>query len=138
MSPIEAFLISLLATWRVSHLVWAEDGPWDAMAKLRSRAAGYGWGVFDCFYCLSLWVALPIAACAVYCVSEQPRMWSLALQWLALSGGAILLERVTTLTVGSTVTSAVDTAASRADVSSGQALDRPDEPVESPATKSIE
>jgi len=138
MSSIEAFLISLLATWRVSHLVWAEEGPWDVMAKLRSRSAAYGWRVVDCFYCLSLWVALPIAACAVYGVSEQPRMWSLALQWLALSGGAILLERVTTLPVVSTVTPAADTATSRADVSSGQGLDRPDEPAESAATQSVE
>jgi hypothetical protein len=138
MSPIEAFLISLLATWRVSHLVWAEDGPWDVFAKLRSRAAGYGWRVFDCFYCLSLWVALSVAACAVYGLGEQPRVWNLALQWLALSGGAILLERVTTPTVGAMATSAVDTAAAGTDVSSGQAPDRPDEHAESAAKKSIE
>jgi hypothetical protein len=136
MSPIEAFLISLLAAWRVSHLVWAEDGPWDVMAKLRARATGHGWRVFDCFYCLSLWVALPVAACAVYGLNEQPRVWSLALQWLALSGGAILLERVTSMTPVPTSTSAVDVG--RMDEPSDHALDRPDEHPESAVTESGE
>ena len=95
MSPIEAFVISLLATWRVSHLVWAEDGPWSLMANARAHAARHGWRVLDCFYCLSLWVALPIALCTVLGLNEQPVVWHVILQWLALSGSAVLLERVT-------------------------------------------
>jgi hypothetical protein len=85
--------------------------------------------VLDCFYCLSLWVALPIAASAVYGLNEQPSAWSLVLQWLALSGGAILLERVTAMTVGQTPTSTAwqDASAADAHEPDGQALERPDE-----------
>jgi hypothetical protein len=43
----------------------------------------------DCFYCLSLWVAAPFA----YFVGESAR--ERLYLWLAFTGGAILLERVT-------------------------------------------
>lgn len=83
-------LIGTLAVWRITHLFAAEDGPWDLLARLR-RALGAGFlgRLFDCFYCLSLWVAAP---CALL-LAEAPgeRAWL----WLALSGGAILLERAT-------------------------------------------
>ena len=44
----------------------------------------------DCFYCLSIWTAAPVAAA----VARRPREAPLA--WLALSGAACLLERATT------------------------------------------
>ena len=83
------FVLAALATWRVTHLLQAEDGPWDLVVRLR-RAAGHGfWGsLLDCFYCLSLWIAAP----AALFVSRVPVEWLLC--WLALSGGACLLERV--------------------------------------------
>ena len=83
--------IGILATWRVTHLFYAEDGPGDIFVRLR-RAVGEGfWGsLLDCFYCLSLWVALPLA----YCTGNS---WKhRLLLWPALSAGAILLERLTT------------------------------------------
>jgi len=41
----------------------AEDGPGDLLARLRGLAGESLWGkMLDCFYCLSLWVALPFAA----------------------------------------------------------------------------
>ena len=84
------FALAVLAVWRVTHLLSAEDGPWNLLARLR-RLAGSGWwgGLFDCFYCLSLWVALPLA----YSLGGE---WKeRLLLWPALSGGAILLERIT-------------------------------------------
>jgi hypothetical protein len=83
-------VVSLLAVWRVTHLLHAESGPWDVVGALRrgARRAGAA-GVFDCFYCLSLWVALPFAAIA----SDD---WIRgATLWFALSGGAILAHRAT-------------------------------------------
>jgi hypothetical protein len=83
-------ILGILAAWRITHLLNAEDGPWDLFAKLR-RLAGSGFfgGLLDCFYCLSLWVAAPLA-------------WFLAggweqrlLLWPAISAGAILLEKAT-------------------------------------------
>jgi len=83
-------VLGVLCVWRVTHLLHAEDGPWDALARLR-RAAGRGFwgGLLDCFYCLSLWIAAPLAF--VLGAGWEERM----LLWPALSAGAILLERAT-------------------------------------------
>lgn len=82
----------ILATWRVTHLITAEDGPWNVIARLRGLAGSGVMGqLMDCFYCLSLWVALPLALW----LAED---WGVrVVAWLALSGGAILLERVTSV-----------------------------------------
>src|SRR5258708_38004655 len=82
-------ILGILADWRVTHLFTAEDGPWDVSVSLR-RAAGDGfWGkLLDCFYCLSLWVAAPLAAWMGASWGER------LLLWLAFSGGAILLDRL--------------------------------------------
>jgi hypothetical protein len=83
-------LIGVLAVWRATHLLYAEDGPWDAAIRLR-KAAGEGfWAkLLDCFYCLSLWFAAPAA---LFIGSTWPER---LLLWPALSAGAIVIERVT-------------------------------------------
>lgn len=67
-----------------------EDGPWDIFRGLR-RATGTGVlsPLFACFYCLSTWVALPFAW---FLKGDAVETF---VGWLALSGGAILLERFT-------------------------------------------
>ena len=84
------FVVGALATWRVTHLLVAEDGPADVVVRLRRRA-GDSWigEAMDCFYCLSVWTALPVAAAVARSRREAP------LTWLALSGAACLLERAT-------------------------------------------
>ena len=84
------FILGLLAVWRITHLLQAEDGPWDVVVRFR-RAAGNGfWGkLLDCFYCLSLWVAAPLA----FLIGESWR--ERALLWPSLSAGASLLEQAT-------------------------------------------
>jgi hypothetical protein len=87
-SPI-SLIVATLAVWRVTHLFWGEDGPWDLFVRLR-RLAGDSFvgGALDCFYCLSLWVAAPFAWLVGHTWLER------GLLWAALSGGAILLERI--------------------------------------------
>jgi hypothetical protein len=48
--PAGRFVLAALATWRVTHLLVAEDGPADVVVRLRRRA-GFGWAgdVLDCF-----------------------------------------------------------------------------------------
>jgi len=84
------FAAGVLCCWRLTHLLQAEDGPWDMVVRLRRRAGSGFWGkLLDCFYCLSLWVALPIA----FWLGDS---WVHRLiLWPAVSGGAILLERAT-------------------------------------------
>jgi hypothetical protein len=83
-------LLGVLAVWRVTHLLNAEDGPWDLVVRLRQRVGdGFFGRLLDCFYCLSLWVAAPFAVLLGGAASE------VVLLWLAMSGGAALLERAT-------------------------------------------
>jgi len=83
-------VIGILGVWRVTHLLHAEDGPWDLMARLRGLAGSGFWAsLLDCFYCLSIWVAVPFA----FILGEE---WKeRLLLWPALSAAAILLERAT-------------------------------------------
>ena len=83
------FVLAILATWRITHLLAKEDGPADLVVRIRARLGrGMAGKLMDCFECLSLWVAVPIA----FFVSRRPV--DLLLIWLALSGAACLLERI--------------------------------------------
>ena len=88
--PFYKLVLGILCVWRITHLLQAEDGPWDIIVRLR-RAVGSGfWGnLLDCFNCLSLWVAAPFAVWLGTSTAEM------LLLWPALSGAAILLERLT-------------------------------------------
>jgi hypothetical protein len=86
-SPWFAFILALIATWRLSHLLASEDGPGDVVFHLRKYLATSFFGrLMDCFGCVSLWVAAPLA----FFVTLRPV--ELSVVWLALSGGAMLLE----------------------------------------------
>ena len=82
-------LLSALAIWRITHLMSREEGPWAICARLR-RVAGHGfWGqLLNCFYCLSMWIALPFG---LTLTATWPQR---VLAWWALSGAAILFERL--------------------------------------------
>jgi hypothetical protein len=84
-----SFVLAVLATWRVTHLLANEDGPADLIFRFR-RLLGQSLAgsLMDCFNCLSLWIAAP----AALFVTRGPIEWSFT--WLALSGAACLLERM--------------------------------------------
>src|SRR5215469_14708729 len=82
--------LGVLAVWRLTHLLQAEDGLWNLMVRLRKFAgSGFLGQLLDCFYCLSLWIAAPFAWLLGQGLMER------LLLWPALSGAAILLERIT-------------------------------------------
>ncbi len=82
-------ILAALATRRITHLLASEDGPAGVIARARARlGTGFAGQLMDCFYCLSIWVAAPMA----WLVVRGPV--DLLLTWLALSGAASLLERV--------------------------------------------
>ena len=85
-----AFLAAVLAVWRVTHLVVVEDGPFDLLRRLRDAGARVGLErSINCFLCCSVWMAIPFALVIA-------RGWTeMVIVLPALSGGAILLERVT-------------------------------------------
>lgn len=61
-------LINALATWRVSHMLVHEDGPYEVFKNLR-KGMGFEYdidgdiiiqptgSIFSCIYCMSVWVA---------------------------------------------------------------------------------
>lgn len=93
-SQIEDIVIAVLILWRVTHLLHAEAGPFSMFAELR-RVAGKGFfgQLLDCFYCLSLWLSIPLALLTGLGWAQQLMLWP------ALSGAACLLEKATRRTV---------------------------------------
>jgi hypothetical protein len=93
-TQIEDILIAVLVLWRITHLLSIEAGPFHILTALR-RMAGKGFlgQLLDCFYCLSLWLAIPLAW-----VTGADWIQRLVL-WPALSGAACLLEQATRRTV---------------------------------------
>jgi hypothetical protein len=104
---VVAFGFFALTTWRATHLLVEEDGPADVVLRVR-RFAGSGLlgQLMDCFYCASLWVALPLAVELTRESSPNAPWWrggtshrlitpERVATWFALSGAACLLERAT-------------------------------------------
>lgn len=84
-------VLSVFAVWRLTHLIGKEDGPFDIIFLLRKKAGNSVMGkLMDCFYCLSIWIALPFGIWLGQNWIEK------ILAWLALSGAAALLEQATT------------------------------------------
>lgn len=88
MMSLAWFGIAVLGVWRITHLLAVEDGPGGAIARLRSIARGHWYELLTCFYCTSMWVAGPFALAIASTWSEQ------LLAWPALSGAAIVLDRL--------------------------------------------
>lgn len=82
------FAIASLACWRLTHLLASEDGPGEVVLRVRRLLGDSVVGrAMDCFYCLSFWVAGPVALL----LAQDLAGW--VLSWLALSGAACLIER---------------------------------------------
>jgi len=85
------FMISVLAVWRLTHLLAKEDGPFDIIFLMRRKiSVGFFANLLDCFYCLSIWISLPFG------IWLGTNWLEKILMWLALSGAACLLEQATT------------------------------------------
>lgn len=82
-------VVATLAVWRIAHLLAKEDGPADLIVRIRVRLGDRLGELLDCFYCLSVWVAAPLSL--FVCRDPLERL----VTWIALSGGACLLERMT-------------------------------------------
>ena len=90
-----AFVLAMLGTWRVAHLIAREDGPFDVVVRLRRRAGdGVVGRLMDCPHCLGLWMAMPFA----WWLASTPAGWVVA--WLGIAGGASLAEHLVDRTRG--------------------------------------
>ncbi|WP_117880515.1 DUF1360 domain-containing protein [Aureibaculum luteum] len=87
------FILSGLTVWRITHLLSQEDGPFDLVIKFRKLfGQGFFGTLLDCFYCLSIWIAIPFA----YFLGNT--MIDMLLFWGALSGIACITEKAITKT----------------------------------------
>jgi hypothetical protein len=107
------FVLCALAIWRLTHILVAEDGPWNVVVRLRARLGDGELGrAMDCFYCASFWMAMPFAFVAEGALVRHAISWlkgmpvppwpdfaghvlSWILFWVALSAAASLLEQAT-------------------------------------------
>lgn len=82
------FVLAVLATWRVTHLLASEDGPADMIVRFRTLLGKSMVGrLLDCFNCVGLWIAAPAALFVSRSLGEWFFSW-LALGW-RLSAGTI-------------------------------------------------
>ena len=87
---VTGFILCTLAVWRITHLLSQEDGPFEAVIKFRKLfGQGFFGNLLDCFYCLSIWIAVPFAF--ILCTEWLQGI----VTWLALSGAACLLFKIT-------------------------------------------
>lgn len=86
------FLLTALATYRVSSMMVEEDGPFHAFIRFRkwlyAKAPEWIAQGFNCFYCLSFWVSLLLSACIV-----QRLNLALVVVWLSLAGTVQIYRR---------------------------------------------
>jgi hypothetical protein len=91
MNPVEKYFILVVVVWRLTHLISAEDGPFDIIIQLRKAAGDSFFGkLMDCFYCLSIWIGLLTA-----CYAAGGGLIEIIILSLYYSGAAILLEKLT-------------------------------------------
>lgn len=90
MNEIEEYLLMVIVVWRLTHLISAEDGPFDLIFKLRKLCGNSFFGkLMDCFYCLSIWIGI---LAAIYVTRKWEMVIILTLYY---SGASILLEKIT-------------------------------------------
>ena len=95
-------LLCMLAVWRLSSFLVTEPGPYDIFGKLRhlvgvryderSNCGGGFGGLFCCVWCMSVWVAAPIAL--AYAVFGGLSAFNGVVAWFAFSAGAVIVESV--------------------------------------------
>lgn len=86
--PVLRLSAPALAIGRVVRLLPGVNGRWDLTTRLRYRFGVTMPGrLMNCFYSISLWIALPLA------VLTSNGWLGIAVHWLALSGAACLLEK---------------------------------------------
>jgi hypothetical protein len=85
LSPFD-FLILVIATWRLAHLISSESAPFNVMGRFRERFPLGGGSA--CIKCASVWTAA--ALLLLWFTPLNPLVWI-----AALSGAALMLGSYT-------------------------------------------
>jgi len=81
--------LAAFAVYRISRMVAEEDGPAFVFKRLRDRFTNDKSSIdlgLRCFYCISVWAALPITVLLV--IAGDWDIWLWPIWWLGLSGAA--------------------------------------------------
>lgn len=81
-------LTCALATWYISYILTAQDGPFLLLKRLRAMPAFYK--VLQCIYCTS-----PYVAALVYLAAQHEAVGLPVVQVIAIAGGALMLRSYT-------------------------------------------
>ncbi len=83
-------IVDVLIVWRITHLIKAEDGPYDLIFKfkfwLKRKRYNFLYDMLQCFLCLSVWIGWAVAMLE-WTSHNNPFAYG-----IALSGAAILLQ----------------------------------------------
>ncbi len=88
------FLIRVLATYRLSHMIVDEQGPFDLAMNFRTyiynAPSTPKWvkAGFACVLCVSFWVSFPITA-----VKKGLKWHEFIIEWLGVAGACLALHR---------------------------------------------
>lgn len=92
-------LISIIAVWRLTHLLKEEAGPNDILYRVREpfledgdpdgRPKNWTGDALKCFLCLSIWCAIPFAIIVGW---HNPIL--MPVYWFGFSGGAIFMNNL--------------------------------------------
>lgn len=84
------FLLLVLATGRMTEFLYSEEGPFQVFERFRTLTAKAPFlgPLFQCYWCLSVWVAMALAA--MVCLGRTWPWWVWLLLALAASAGAML------------------------------------------------
>ena len=77
-------IIMAIATWRLSHMLTKEEGPYGVFLIARKKLGG----ALNCIYCLSVWVGM-------FCTALWYFNLMLIIYPLAISGLAMMLRSYT-------------------------------------------
>lgn len=85
-----AYLLAVLAAYRIAHMIALEDGPADVFALIRSKfpqeESWIGRGV-NCPLCIGFWSSLAVAMLLPFAT------WQVfALNWLGVAGAVTVLH----------------------------------------------
>lgn len=81
--------LAALAVYRAARMVAEEDGPFFVFKRLRATYTNDKSSIavgLRCFYCISLWLALPVTV--LLCVAGGWDIWLWPVWWLGLAGAA--------------------------------------------------
>jgi hypothetical protein len=86
-TPFE-FLCHALATWYISYILTAQNGPFAILVTIRAMPAFYE--LLQCIYCVA-----PYIAAGVYVIGRNSAIGYPVVQVLAVAGAALMLRSYT-------------------------------------------